>query len=254
MSCKMEIKEACEAIHNVSTRSQETLFSCSPQPVRAVCATPGGADRLDSSDASCPVICIRSFPNCNLYNYCTHSLKCHTLAIVVQIYSRFPPSYTRQKNSGSALGLLENHEMDHPLAGASSTGSERSLERNVEREERNEPARFDDHALFGGNWADTSVGTFRTSHIDTDHRIKPVKQNSYDSRLQTMLDDDHDVGQDRNDGFGTFHGTQELVDIRPSSREENSDYFGDSNGFATPGRDDFGEFQGGLSTPVSVPT
>ena len=144
--------------------------------------------------------------------------------------------------------------MDHPLGGASSNGSERSLERNVKREERNEPARFDDHALFGENWADTPIGSFSPSHIDTGHRNKPVEQNSYDSRLKNMLEDDHDVGQDRDDGFGPFHGTQELVNIRPSTREEESDYFGDSNGFATPGRDDFGEFQGGLSTPVSVST
>ena len=144
--------------------------------------------------------------------------------------------------------------MDHPLAGDSSAGSERSLERNVKREERNEPARFDDHALFGDNWADTPVGPSRPSHTDSDHRIKPVEQNSYDSRLQNMLDDDHDIGQDRDDDFGSFHDTQELVDIRPSSGNEESDYFGDSNGFATPGRDDFGEFQGGISTPVSVST
>jgi hypothetical protein len=137
--------------------------------------------------------------------------------------------------------------MDYPLAAAGSDGSERSFKRNAEREENRILTPLADYALYGENWADSPSGS---NFLHPAQREDTSGSPSYDTRLKHMLDDDDDdIGQ-RRDDFRYPDDTQELVEIRPGSRNNDSDYFGDSMGFRTPGHDEFGEFQEGFSTPV----
>jgi hypothetical protein len=115
--------------------------------------------------------------------------------------------------------------MDHPLASLAA-GSEGSTRDDTGYDEQQVPTPTDGDLMGSGPWADPHTAMSRSFGFHESTEGVPV--HDYQTRLSRLLDDDDDVGQEREASQEWADHDRELLELGHTSKSREVDYFDDS--------------------------
>lgn len=138
--------------------------------------------------------------------------------------------------------------MDHPLA-SSAAGSGDSARDGIEHDGERIATPTDGDVMGSGPWAERHMADRPPYSFQASSEVAP--EQDYQTRLSRLLDDDDDIGQEREAGHEWANYDRELSDMPVPLNVEDVGYF-DESGIHDPSswaRDDYHSIP---VTPVSI--